>query len=92
MKPFVILPTGLEPLDKGKQTEPARFLEWLGPPPFKADERPTIHGHKSVVEVRDSGNVPGVTGQGACYKTGRVIDKVGDYHFDDLQGEVGGRW
>ena len=46
---------------------------------------------KGVMKVGDSGDVPGVTGQGACDETGLVIDKMSDDHFDDLLGEPGGR-
>jgi len=38
----------------------------------------------------DRGDVPGVTGQGACDESIHVVDKVGDDHFDDLGGKLGG--
>jgi len=41
--------------------------------------------------MRDSSDVPGVTGHGACEKTGYVVGKIVDDDFDDLQGEPGGR-
>jgi len=42
---------------------------------------------QGVVEVGNSGNVPGITGHAARAETGRVVDKVGNDHFDDLQGK-----
>ena len=44
-----------------------------------------------VMEVKNSGDVPGVTSHGARAETVNVIDKVGDDHFGDLQGKPGGR-
>ena len=46
---------------------------------------------KSVVEVRDGGNVPGATDQRACEEIGFLVDKIGDDRFDDLQGKPGNR-
>ena len=43
------------------------------------------------MEVRDSGDIPGVTGQGARPETASVIDKIGNDDFDDLKGKPGGR-
>jgi len=40
--------------------------------------------------MRDRGDVPGITGEGAYKKTACIIYKVGDDHFDDLQGKFGG--
>jgi len=80
----------LKLLDQGKQTKLARILEWFGPPKFRIKVRPTVSSGKSVMEMRDRGDVPGVTGEGACKKAGSVIDKMGDDHFNDLQGKVGG--
>ena len=42
---------------------------------------------KGVMEVGNSGNVPRITGQGARAETGCVVDKIGNDHFDDLQGK-----
>ena len=39
----------------------------------------------------NDGDVPGVTGQGACEEAALVIDEVGDDHFKDLLGESGDR-
>ena len=39
---------------------------------------------KSVMEMRDRGDVPGVTGQGACQKSAFVIDEMGDDNFNDF--------
>ena len=79
--------TDLELLDQGKQTKPARVMEWFGPPKFQIKVRPTVSSDKSVMEMRDRGNVPGVTGEGTRKKAGCVISKMGDDHFDDLQGK-----
>ena len=43
------------------------------------------------MEVRDGGDVPGITNQGAREEAGSVIDKVGNHHLDDLQGKFDGR-
>jgi hypothetical protein len=42
------------------------------------------------MKMRDRGDVPGVTGEGTCQKTAHVIGKVGDDHFDNLLGKLGG--
>ena len=43
------------------------------------------------MEVRNSGDVPVVTGEGTCEKAGHVIGEIGDDSFNNLQGEPGGR-
>ena len=43
------------------------------------------------MKMRDGGDVPRVTSQGACQKAGSVIDKMGDDPLDDLLGEIGSR-
>ena len=43
------------------------------------------------MEVGDSGNVPGVTNQGAKAEATRVVGEVGDDHFNDLVGKPGDR-
>jgi len=43
------------------------------------------------MEIRDGGNVPGVTGQGTRQKAAGVVDEMGDNHFDELQWKLGGR-
>jgi len=52
---------------------------------------PAVVDEKVVMEVRDGSDVPRVTGQGACAETADVVAKICDDHFDDLQGEPGGR-
>jgi hypothetical protein len=47
-------------------------------------------GGESVMKMGEGGDVPGITGQGACQKTGFVVDEVGDDHLDDLLGKSGG--
>ena len=64
-------------------------LDGVGPPELSiagAD----VDG-KGVVEMGNGGNVPGVTGQGACAETAHVIDQVRDDDSDDLEGKPGGR-
>jgi hypothetical protein len=39
------------------------------------------------METRNGGNVPGVTGQGACAETACVIGKIGNDYFNDLLGK-----
>ena len=46
---------------------------------------------KGVMEMRNGGNIPGVTCQGARAETARVIYEIGDDHFDNLKGKLGGR-
>ena len=43
-----------------------------------------------MMEMRNSSNVPGVTGQVVGMETGHVIGEVGDGHLDNLQGKSGG--
>ena len=82
----------LELLDQGKQTKLARILEWFGPPTFRIKVGPAISSDKSMMEMRDRGDVPGITGEGACKEAACIIDKMGDDHFNDLQGKFcGGR-
>ena len=42
---------------------------------------------RGIMEVGNSGSVPGITGHGARAETGYVVDKGGNDHFDDLQGK-----
>ena len=46
---------------------------------------------EGLVEMRDSGNVPVVTGKGAREDAWRVVGEIGDDYFNDLQGEPGSR-
>jgi hypothetical protein len=41
--------------------------------------------------MRSCGDVPRVTGRGACTEAMLAIDKMGDVDFDGLQGRPGGR-
>ena len=77
-------------LDQGKQTKLGRILEWCGPTSLRHIGPRTRSGGKSVVKMRDRGDVPGVTRQGACEETASVIDEMGDDHFDDLERKVSG--
>jgi len=44
-----------------------------------------------LVEVRDAGDIPGVTSQGACAETAHVIGEVGSDLLNELQGKSAGR-
>ena len=41
------------------------------------------------MKMRDRGDVPGVTCQGARQKTAFVIDEIGGDPFNDAQGKLG---
>jgi hypothetical protein len=43
------------------------------------------------MKMRDGGDVPGVTGQGACPEAARVVDEVCDDHFNDVLGKSRGK-
>jgi len=47
----------------------------------------TSLGDEGVMKVRDGGHIPRAAGRGTCEKSASVVDKVGYYHFDDLQGK-----
>ena len=52
------------------------------PPGFSVPE--VDANGKGVIEMRNSGDVPSVTGRGACAETVRVVDKIGDDQLNDL--------
>ena len=82
-----------ELLDQGKQTELACVLKRCGPPNSRLTSPRMRPSDESVVKMRDGGDVPGVTGQGTCEETFRVVDEVGDDHFDNFERKIddGGR-
>jgi hypothetical protein len=82
-------PAEFELLDERKETKLARIPEWLRPPEFQFVGPPAGPNDESVMKVTDGGDVPGVASQGACEETVRVVDKVGNDHFDDLLGNLG---
>jgi len=47
--------------------------------------------NEGLVEMRDGGDVPRVAGQGTRAETVGVIGKMGNDHFDELQGKLGDR-
>ena len=57
----------------------------LGPPKIFAPE--VAVDEEVMVGVRDGGDIPGVTSQGAHAKTGHVVDEICNDHFNDLQGK-----
>jgi hypothetical protein len=74
-------------LDQGKQTKPVHVPERSRPQSHRHPQG--IYSSKGVMEVRNGGDVPGATGQGACEEATLVIDEMGDYHFNDFLGEPG---
>ena len=78
-----------ELLDQGEQIELARVLEWRWPLKFRLIGPGTGSNNESMMEMRDRGDVPGVTGQGTRQKTVRVVDEMRDNCFDDLQRNFG---
>jgi hypothetical protein len=70
----------LELLDQGKQTKPTHVQEAIRKPPrfWKI----YVNG-KGVMEIRNSGSVPGVTGKGACAETvvSRRARRLGTFGF-----------
>ena len=50
-----------------------------------------LNDSEGVMDVGSGGNIPGVTGQGACAETAHVIAKVSDDRFDELLGKTRGR-
>ena len=76
-------------LDQGEQTKPVHAPKGIGP--LKLSVPVVDVSDEGVVKMRNGGDVPGVTGQGACAETGYVIGKASDDDFDHLQGKSGGR-
>ena len=81
----------LELLNQGKQTKPVLVQERFGPQETPFHPQGGNHSSKGVMEVRNGGDIPGVTGPGACKETALVVDEMGDDHFDNLVGKPGGR-
>ena len=79
----------LELLYQRKQTESAHDPERSGPYGFPFLARGPGSSDEGVMEMGNGGDVPGVTGQGACAETARIVDEMGDDHFDDLLGKPG---
>ena len=44
-----------------------------------------------MMEMRDGGDVPRITGQGTCTETGLVVEKMSDDLFDDVLRKPGDR-
>ena len=77
----------VEFLDQGKQTKRVHVPDRIGPPEPSGVES----NGKGVMEMRNGGNVPTVTGQGACTEAVCVISKISDKFLDDLKGQSGCR-
>ena len=73
--------------DQGKQTEPVHALEWNRPSELSAKD--AVTNDKGVMEMGNGGDVPGVTGQGACAETVFVVEMCED-DLDDILGKPGG--
>ena len=74
-----------EPLDQWKQTKYVRVLDRIGPLKFLV---PGVGDNiNGVIEMRNSGDVPSVTGRGACLKAVCVISKIEDDEPDELHRE-----
>ena len=87
---LVMSPIDLELLDQGKQAKHVHIPNGIGP--LKISSAPvTVGDDKGVMEMGNSGDVPGATDLGACAKAVFVVSKIGDDHFNDLQGKPGGR-
>ena len=80
----------LELPDKGKQTKSVHVWEWFRPKKFVGFALEIARRDEGVVKMRDSCDVPRVTGQGTCKETAGVIDQMGNDHFDDLLGKSHG--
>jgi len=87
---LVVFTTDLELLDQGKQAKNVHILNGIEPPKFFF-VRVVVDRGKGVMEVGNSGDVPGVTGQGACAETACVVSKIGGDHSEDIQGKADGR-
>jgi len=57
--------------DQGKQAEHVHVPDGIGPMKISAPLR--SRGGKDLVKMRNSGDVPEATGQGACVKTALVV-------------------
>ena len=82
--------TGLELLDQGKQAKHVHIQDGSGPPGLWFGQVFDSSG-EGVIEMGNSGDVPGATDPGARAETACVVSKIGDDYFEDLQGKPGGR-
>ena len=87
-KQVVAPPVDTEPPGKGEQTKRMHAPNNFGP---LGSVLVVISDGKGMVEMGNSGNVPGVTGHGARAETAYIVDKICDDHFDKLKGKPGGR-
>ena len=72
----------LELLGQRKQSELVHVYEGVGPQTFCV---PLVgSSDEGAMEMRNGGDVPRVTGQGARAETAFVVDNIGDNYFDDL--------
>ena len=79
----------LELLDQWKQSELVHVYEGVGPQTFCV---PLVgSSDEGAMEMRNGGDVPRVTGQGARAETAFVVDNIGDSYFIDLLREPSGR-
>ena len=74
----------MELLDQRQQTKLVQMTEGMGPPGSPVPGPGVGVSDKGVMEMRNGGDVPGVTGQGARAEVVLVVDEMGDDDFDYL--------
>ena len=79
----------MELFDQWKQPEFMHVPEWFGPLGFANCVPGICLGDEGVMEMRDSGDVLGVTGQRACEEAALVVDEMDNDHFEDLPRKPG---
>ena len=77
-------------LDQGKQAEHVLVPDDIGPSESSIP-RPVGVNDEGVMEMRNGGDVPRVTGQGACAETELVVDQVSDDDLNDVLRKAGDR-
>ena len=86
-----VIPAKAERFDQGKQTKLILAQEWVGPHTPPVFVQGVGRNGEGVVEMRNNDDVPGVASQGTRNEAGCVMGEIGDDHFDNLEGEPGGR-
>ena len=87
---FAMYHTDLELLDQGNQAKHVHIQDGIGPPRLLFGQV-FDSGGEGVIEMGNSGDVPGAIDPGARAEAACVVSKIGNDHFDDLQGKPGGR-
>jgi len=81
---------GPELLDQGKQAKHVHILNRVEPPKFRFVRATVDHG-RGVMEMGNSGDVPGTTGHGTCAESACVVYNIGNDRFEEIQGKADGR-